>query len=117
MTDPARFGIGLAFFGTLVLTFDATLMRLSQMNGLQMMAWRGLCMGSVLILFWVLQSKAPRQELRHLATRAGLTIILCQFFNSLLFCFAIAIAPVAVVLFGLAAVPVFAAIFAWVYPW
>lgn len=114
MTDPARFGIGLAFFGTLVLTFDAMLMRLSQMSGLQMMAWRGMCMGSVLILFWLLQSKAPRQELRHLATRAGWTIILCQFFNSLLFCFAIAIAPVAVVLFGLAAVPVFAAIFAWI---
>ena len=114
MTNPARFGIGLAFFGTLVLTFDAMLMRLSQMSGLQMMAWRGVCMGSVLILFWLLQSKAPRQELRYLVTRAGGTIILCQFFNSLLFCFAIAIAPVAVVLFGLAAVPVFAAIFAWV---
>ncbi|WP_299843290.1 DMT family transporter [uncultured Roseovarius sp.] len=113
MTGQAHFGIWLAFFGTLVLTFDAMLMRLSEMSGLQMTAWRGLCMGTVLILLWLTQSRTYRQDLRHMTTRAGVTIIACQFFNSLLFCFAIAIAPVAVVLFGLAAVPVFAAIFAW----
>ena len=113
MTDRSRFGIWLAFFGTLVLTFDAMLMRLSEMGALQMTAWRGLCMGTVLIMLWLVQRGDRARDLRHVATRAGLTIIVCQFFNSLLFCVAIAIAPVAVVLFGLAAVPVFAAIFAW----
>ncbi len=113
MTRHPRFGIWLAFLGTMVLTFDAMLMRLSEMTGLQMTAWRGLCMGCVLILLWLLLSSARRCDLRHISTRAGLLIIVCQFFNSLLFCLAIAIAPVAIVLFGLAAVPVFAAIFAW----
>ena len=113
MTDRPRFGIWLAFFGTMVLTFDAMFMRLSQMSGLQMTAWRGLCMGSVLILLWRMQSRARRDDLRHIGTGTGLTIIACQFFNSLLFCLAIAVAPVAVVLLGLAAVPVFAALFAW----
>ena len=113
MTSHPRFGIWLAFFGTLVLTFDAMLMRLSEMSGLQMTAWRGLCMGSVLILLWLVQSGAHRRDVHHIASRAGSLIIVCQFFNSLLFCMAIAIAPVAVVLLGLAAVPVFAAIFAW----
>ncbi len=113
MSKNTRLGIWLALFGTLVLTFDAVLMRLSEMNGLQMTAWRGLCMGAALILFWWLSSRSWRDDLHHIATQAGSTIILCQFFNSLLFCLAIAIAPVAVVLIGLTAVPVFAAVFAW----
>lgn len=114
MTRHPRFGIWLAFFGTMVLTLDAMLMRLSGMTGLQMTAWRGLCMGGVLLLLWLVLSRARGRELSHIRSGAGLTIIACQFFNSLLFCFGIALAPVAVVLFGLAAVPVFAAIFAWV---
>lgn len=113
MTDTSHFGIRLAFFGTMVLTLDAMLMRLSEMGGLHMTAWRGLCMGSVLILLWMFLSQNHARDLRHSITGAGLVIIICQCFNSLLFCFGIAIAPVAVVLFGLAAVPVFAAMFAW----
>ena len=113
MTRHPRFGIWLAFFGTMVLTVDAMLMRLSGMGGLQMTAWRGLCMGAVLIVVWLIQSRAHRRDAGQIGTGAGVAIIACQFFNSLLFCFGIAIAPVAVVLFGLAAVPVFAAIFAW----
>ncbi|MEO3415401.1 DMT family transporter [Roseovarius sp. CAU 1744] len=113
MTGHPRFGIWLAFFGTMVLTLDTMLMRLSAMGGLQMTAWRGLCMGSVLLLVWLVRSGARRRDLRHLASGPGLTVVACQFFNSLLFCLGIALAPVAVVLFGLAAVPVFAAIFAW----
>lgn len=114
MTHHPRFGIWLAFFGTMVLTFDAMLMRLSEMTSLQMTAWRGLCMGGVLILLWVILSPARRTDAGQIRTGAGAAIIVCQFFNSLLFCIGIAIAPVAVVLLGLAAVPVFAAIFAWV---
>ena len=113
MTQTSRYGIWLAFFGTLVLTFDAMLMRLSQMDGLQMTSWRGLCMGMALLLLWLVRSGDHRGDMRHVTTGAGVTIIICQFFNSLLFCLAIAMAPVAVVLFGLASVPVFAAIFAW----
>ncbi len=113
MTRHPRFGIWLAFLGTMVLTFDAMLMRLSEMTGLQMTAWRGLCMGGVLIFLWLLLSSARRTDAGQIRTGAGAAIIVCQFFNSLMFCIGIAIAPVAVVLLGLAAVPVFAAIFAW----
>lgn len=113
MRHHPLYGVFLAAFGTLVLTPDSMLMRLSEMNGLQMTAWRGLFMGGVLIGFWALLSRTRSLDLRHAATGPGVIIIICQFFNSLLFCLGIAIAPVAVVLFGLAAVPVFAAIFAW----
>ncbi len=113
MSDNARLGVWLAVFGTLVLTLDAVLMRLSGMSGLQMSAWRGLCMGCVLMVIWGIRSDARRRDLATIPTGPGVTIIICQFFNTLLFCLGIAIAPVAIVLLGLATVPVFAAVFAW----
>lgn len=107
------YGVGLAGIGTLVLTPDSLLMRLSQMDGFQMTAWRGLLMGTVMVGLWALLSRDRCGDLRHLFTRSGGVIVVCQFFNSLLFCLGIAIAPVAVVLFGLATVPVCAALLAW----
>ena len=113
MTRGRLFGIALAAVGSLTLTPDALLMRLSGMDGLQMTAWRGLLMGSVMIGLWAASSRDRGADLRHLGARPGLTIVGCQFFNALLFCLAIAAAPAAVVLFGLATVPVCAALLAW----
>jgi len=113
MTRGPAFGVGLALFGTLTLTPDALLMRLSEMEGFQMAGWRGLLMGSMLILAWALTSQDRRADLAALRTTSGGVIVTCQVFNSTLFCLGIAIAPVAVVLFGVAAVPVFAALLAW----
>ncbi len=114
MRHHPLFGVTLAGIGTLVLTPDSLLMRLSEMDGFQMTAWRGLLMGTVMVGLWALLSRDRAGELRHLFTRAGGVIVVCQFFNSLLFCLGIALAPVAVVLFGLATVPVCAALLAWV---
>ena len=114
MRRHPQFGIALAALGTLTLTPDALLMRLSGMDGFQMVAWRGLLMGGVLIAAWALISRDRGGDLQQLKSGPGITIMVCQFFNSLLFCLGIAIAPVAVVLFGLAAVPVFAALLSWI---
>ena len=113
MIRHPMFGLGLATFGTLMLTPDALLMRLSQMDGFQMVGWRGLLMGTMMVLAWAVTSKDHREDLEALRQPFGLTIIFCQIFNSTLFCLGVAIAPVAVVLFGVAAVPVFAALLAW----
>lgn len=113
MTRHPLFGLGLAGFGTLMLTPDALLMRLSQMDGFQMAGWRGFLMGTMLILAWALTSRTWREDWAALRAPSGLTIVICQIFNSTLFCLGIAIAPVAVVLFGVAAVPVCAALLAW----
>nr|WP_309501476.1 DMT family transporter [uncultured Roseovarius sp.] len=113
MTRYPLFGLGLALFGALVLTPDAMLMRLSQMDGVQMMAWRGLSMGSVMVAGWALFSRTRRADIAAGATGFGAMIVLCQSVNSALFCLGIATAPVAVVLFGVATVPVFSALFAW----
>ncbi len=113
MRGHPLFGVALATAGVLLLTPDAMLMRLSGMAGFQMLGWRGLLMGAVLVSAWVLSSRHYRDDLARLGSFHGVMIILCQFFNAMLFCVGIAIAPVAVVLFGVATAPVFAAIFTW----
>lgn len=113
MSRHPLFGLFLALFGTLVLTPDALLMRLSGMSGFQMVGWRGLVMGSVMLLGWTLTSRSRGEDLEALKSRYGLAIVMCQIVNSTLFCLGIAMAPVAVVLFGVAAVPVCAALLAW----
>lgn len=113
MSRHPLFGLALALFGTLTLTPDALLMRLSEMSGFQMAAWRGMMMGTVMLLGWALTSPDRAHDFSLLRSRAGRAIVICQVFNSTLFCLGIAVAPVAVVLLGVAAVPVFAACLAW----
>ncbi len=89
-------------------------MRLSGMGGFQMVAWRGLCMGAVMIGIWLILSQHRRRDIGHVFKGSGLTVIMCQFFNSICFCLGVALAPVAFVLLGVATVPVFAALLAWI---
>ena len=58
MQRSSSYGIALATFGALVLTPDALLMRLSGMDGMHMLAWRGLCVGAVFWLCWLLSRPA-----------------------------------------------------------
>ncbi len=110
MTKSPLFGILLALIGTLILTPDALLMRLSGMEGFQMAGWRGLFMGSMMVLAWLVLSQNRLADMARLRTGSGVLIILAQVFNSTLFCLGIANAPAAVVLMGVAAVPIFSAL-------
>ncbi|EIE52260.1 hypothetical protein AL036_05040 [Salipiger aestuarii] len=109
MQDTSPKGILLAASGTLVLTPDALLMRLSGMDGLQMLGWRGLCTGLVFWAAWLLATR-DRATLRSLVSPAGATLVLAHFCNALLFPLGIAHAPVAVVLLAVACTPVCAAL-------
>jgi drug/metabolite transporter (DMT)-like permease len=114
MKNHPMFGLLLATFGVLVLTPDVLFMRLSGMNAFQMVAWRGLLMGTVLLVAWlVLERRSKRPDLLALASGAGVAVVLCQMANTILFNVGIAHAPVSVVLFGVATVPVFSAIAAY----
>jgi len=113
MTRHPMFGLALAVFGTLVLTPDTMFMRWSGMGGFEMVAWRGLLMGTAMLMIWAVLSRDRRGDLLMLGSGFGLTIVVCQFFNATLFGLGVSMAPVAVVLFGLATVPVFSAILAW----
>ncbi|MEO0369871.1 MAG: DMT family transporter [Pseudomonadota bacterium] len=110
----AGFGLLIAALGTLILTPDAALMRLSQMDGFQMTGWRGFFMGGVMLTIWALTSRDRAGDIAQIATGMGVVIIVCQFFNSMLFCLGVAAAPAAIVLIGIAAVPVFSALLSWV---
>ncbi|MFX0541940.1 DMT family transporter [Roseovarius sp. S4756] len=114
MRRHPSFGLALAVFGALVLTPDAMFLRLSEMSGPQMMGWRGIFMGTSLILLWLLSSRGRMADLALLASGAGLAIVACQFVNSALFALGIGAAPVAIILFGVATTPIWAALLAWV---
>lgn len=109
MTRHPLFGLALAAFGALILTPDTLFMRWSGMGGFQMLAWRGLLMGTVLIALWLFGGAPGRAAV---LSWAGIAIILCHGVNATLFSLGVASAPVPVVLFGVATVPVFAALFA-----
>ncbi|MEM9496502.1 MAG: DMT family transporter [Pseudomonadota bacterium] len=110
MTRGPAFGIALATGGAVVLGPDALLMRISGMEALQMTGWRGLCMGSVMWLVWCVTSRTRQSELSRLRGPAGAVLVLAQIGNAILFSLAISLAPVAIVLMGVATVPVFAAL-------
>lgn len=110
MTRRPLFGLGLAAAGALFLTPDAMFMRLSGMDGFQMAAWRGLLMGAVLLSCWAATSRDRRGDLGQLVTGAGLAFVACHLANATMFSLAIAAAPAAVVLVGVATVPVFSAL-------
>lgn len=112
MIRSSAFGVAIALGGVLFLTPDALLMRLSEMDGAQMIGWRGLLSGCVFVAIWLISARGRlRAELRGLFTAAGATVVACHTMNAILFSTGIAIAPVSVVLFGVATVPVFSAVF------
>lgn len=110
----AGFGILLATLGALVLTPDAMLMRLSGMDGVQMLGWRSTLMGCVLIAAWAVSRAGQwRHDLGLIFSGGGLAIALCQGVNGTFFTFGIVGSPVTIVLLGVATVPIFAAMFSW----
>ena len=112
MTNHPLFGLVLATLGALVLTPDALFMRVSGMGGYQMVGWRGLLMGAVMVALWALTARDRGRDMALTGTGFGLAIVVCQYFNATLFSLGIAHAPVAVMLLAVATVPVFAALFA-----
>lgn len=112
MPRDARFGLALALAGALILTPDALFMRISGMDGAQMLAWRGLCMGAIFLIAWALTSRDRRGDVARIGSAAAALLITCQVLNNALFPLGIAIAPVAPVLLGVATIPVWAALLA-----
>lgn len=101
-------GILLALAGVLVLTPDALLLRLSGMDAAQMVAWRGLALGSVFLIAGLLTGQMRRAH--TLVSIAGIAIVAAQTANASLFATGIALAPVMVVLLTVATVPIWSAL-------
>ena len=111
MKQHPAYGLLLALTGALIISPDTLLMRLSGMGGFEMLGWRGTAMGLVLIAAWFIAARGRQLvEVSALATDAGALLVLCQALNGALFSVAIAVAPVTVVLMGVATVPIFSAV-------
>ncbi|MCX8509774.1 MAG: DMT family transporter [Rhodobacteraceae bacterium] len=107
------YGLALATAGALIITPDTLFMRLTAMSGLAMLAWRGLSVGVIFISLWLgMRRHHLAADLRLLRQPAGLAVILIHSVNAALFSLGIANAPVSVVLFAVAPMPIFAALFA-----
>ena len=96
-------GLVLATFGALFLTPDTLFMRLSQFDGWNMLVWRGGLSGMAYFFIWATIS--GRQAWPKVITVNFGVLVICQMLNATLFSLAIALAPVAVVLIGVATVP------------
>ena len=82
MTRHPLFGLALATFGALMLTPDALFMRWSGMGGYQMVGWRGLLMGVVMLVLWALTSGHRLRDLGILGSGFGIGLVVCQYFNA-----------------------------------
>jgi drug/metabolite transporter (DMT)-like permease len=103
-------GIALAILGALLLTPDTLLMRISELDGVTMLVWRGGLSGIAYILIWVWFSLRAERKMPIIWTSSFAIIVLSQAINASFFSLAIAIAPVAVVLMAVATVPIFAVV-------
>ena len=101
-------GVALAIIGALLLTPDTLLMRLSQLDGWNMLIWRGSLSGVAYLIIWAMLD--GWKSLSKITMLSFSILLCCQLLNVLFFSLAIALAPVVIVLLGVATVPVFAAL-------
>ena len=104
-------GIFLALLGALILTPDTLLMRLSELSGGQMVAWRATQAGSIFFIIglfpFILSSSGVKPKIWR---KTFVALVFVQMANVFCFAYGIYVAPVAIVLIAVATVPVFSII-------
>ena len=104
-------GLMLALAGALLLTPDTLLMRLSELDGGAMLAWRACLAGLVFLSIGLIARFKEEKGNRARVSSFGFwSLVICQIGNASFFAFGVALAPVAVVLLAVATVPVIAAL-------
>jgi drug/metabolite transporter (DMT)-like permease len=115
LKNPGTIGLSLALFGALLLTPDTLFMRLSELDGFTMLAWRGGLSGVGYILIWAWFSLRLELKIPNLLTLSFAIVVICQIINATFFSLAIAVAPVTIVLISVATAPIFSAILSWFF--
>ena len=104
-------GIFLALLGALILTPDTLLMRLSELSGGQMVAWRATQAGSIFFIIGLFPFILSRSGVKPKIWRKSfVALVFVQMANVFCFAYGIYLAPVAIVLIAVATVPVFSII-------
>jgi len=104
-------GIFLALLGALILTPDTLLMRLSELSGGQMVAWRATQAGTIFFIIGLFPFILTRSGVKpKIWCKSFVALVFVQMANVFCFAYGIYLAPVAIVLIAVATVPVFSII-------
>ena len=104
-------GIFLALLGALILTPDTLLMRLSELTGGQMIAWRATQAGTIFFIIGLFPFILSRRGVKpKIWCKSFVALVFVQMANVFCFAYGIYLAPVAIVLIAVATVPVFSII-------
>jgi drug/metabolite transporter (DMT)-like permease len=115
LKNPGAIGLSLALFGALLLTPDTLFMRISELDGFTMLAWRGGLSGLGYLLIWAWFSLRLELKIPNLLNLSFAIVVICQIINATFFSLAIAVAPVTIVLISVATAPIFSAILSWFF--
>lgn len=115
LKNPSTVGLSLALFGALLLTPDTLFMRISELDGFTMLAWRGGLSGIGYLLIWAWFSLRLELKIPNVLTLSFAIVVICQIINATFFSLAIAVAPVTIVLISVATAPIFSAILSWFF--
>lgn len=104
-------GLGMALAGALLITPDTLLIRLSGLEGWGLTFWRGILIGTGLLVMWVIVEglQAARKQLPLLLSGPAMAILVLNMVNSVAFNFAAIETSVTVVLTAIATAPLIAA--------
>ena len=111
MRKNSMLGLGMALAGAVLITPDTLLIRLSGLEGWGLTFWRGLLIGSGLLVMWLLIEgrKAALAQIPALFTGPAIIILMVNMLNSVAFNFATLETSVTVVLTAIATAPLIAA--------
>jgi drug/metabolite transporter (DMT)-like permease len=113
--QQSQFGLMLALIGALILTPDSLLMRLSQMDGGAMLAWRATLAGLVFLTIGLNKRFQSTEKSIFVFSKSFVALIACQVANTSFFAFAISLAPVAIVLVCVATVPIISVVLSTIF--
>ena len=113
--QQSQFGLMLALIGALILTPDSLLMRLSQMDGGAMLAWRATLAGLIFLAIGLNKRFQSTDKSIFVFSKSFVALIACQVANTSFFAFAISLAPVAIVLVCVATVPIISVVLSTIF--
>lgn len=105
-------GALIAWFGVILLAPDALLIRITGLEGMSLLFWRGLLMGGTLMVLWLIFAACRlRQDIRVALSPVGLLLIGVFTVDAITFAIGITMTSATVMLTALATMPIFTVLF------
>lgn len=105
-------GALIAWFGVILLAPDALLIRITGLEGMSLLFWRGLLMGGTLMGLWLIfAARRLRQDIRVALSPVGLLLIGVFTVDAITFAIGITMTSATVMLTALATMPIFTVLF------